>query len=1421
MFGRSKKSLVAKAPRRKIGHRLLCAEALEPRRMLAQITVTTRDDLPALNDGVMTLREAIEYVNGAFLLPASQGGLDAAHVSGEFGRIDPTQTDTIVFAPGLSGIANLTLGSELTITRPLTIEGDGRITVSARNNDLTPNTNQGDGTRVFSVFVPTIQPAVVLRGLTITGGDVFGSGGGIFSTSNLSLENVQVVGNASFGDAQGGGVYIQTSTTGDNPPPVFSASGSSFSSNVALGSSTGLGGGIATDAAVVLLSDVRISGNQVTGSGGGAWLGLSSGESRLDRVVVSDNVSTGTFAQSPNEGGGIFAFSGVSSSLEIENSAFIRNRAERPGLAGGSSRGGALAVALGVQNPVSLKQSSFFGNSATDFGGAIAAGANGGLANNASQPGSYLFDSITVVGNQAASGGGISFLTDMSSSAGDGRLLRSSIVAGNTNLSDAPNNIPSVVSALSSYNLLGPGGAGGLTSVLGNVLLPANDPQLEPLVETPGVIPYRAPAANSPARNAGNPGRFFEANVYDQRGASNPRVLDGRVDIGAIERGGPVVTSPVNSNRADIVLLVDHSGSASGDYKDFATEVPRLLDQQLRSLGYLDNRYAAIGFGDGMLPLSGRGFSYLFGGQHFADAETVSSALAERRPRGAGEDGWDAIEHAVEELEIRPNAKVHFVLLSDEGRVALNPTLTPADGPTSPALIEKVLRTRNATLTVTSNAQFLADPPANRVLGVKSGSLQSLPSIEYVDATSTIVAGIVDATTAGAGNETLGELIEAGAFEEYAKLAWSTGGSAWNSENAHAGGVLTAKFAERFAQEVAATIVSQAAYHPSRIVRSFDLGALAGSEGPAFMPPLTSAGVPRYTFSGSPVAYEQPVEAGNGSASVGTVSAFQTALEAGPTGELDVEIPLPNGVYDVELFFADDQTSQSRVFDVSVEGQIVLNDLDVAAQLARNIVQETLLTSDLPSSGTSFGVDYVLGASRGVVKAFRVTVSDGALSTTLTRADGSPLSPRLNGVRVRSVDAIWQVGDFSYNGVVDALDYSIWRDSFVSGVSVTPHTGADHDGDGLITPGDYSLWASEYGRVYVLPIADLNGDGRVDASDYSFWRDSTLTQNLAADANRNGAVDNEDYVIWKETYGSTSAAPTFLLGGNAANASLVDASAAPRVTNVTISGSQSTHAPYSFASVAGSGEQLRTVPVGGADTVSITFSEDVHVAAGDLRIAGSRTGNVPTLASGGFSYDPFTRTASWRLVGWTFGDQYVLVVGDGVTDLEGNALDGEWVNPSALAVTHAAISEFPSGDGVAGGNFTFVATLLPADANLDNRVDLIDWTILGENYGAQLAAVFSDADTNGDGAVDLIDLDAFGSQWGSDLSDAIRLPADIHGSDLDVDWDDILLFDFYYHNPSDPNALNGDFDGDNDVDLDDWALIFSQWGLGIETELTV
>lgn len=66
-------------------------------------------------------------------------------------------------------------------------------------------------------------------------------------------------------------------------------------------------------------------------------------------------------------------------------------------------------------------------------------------------------------------------------------------------------------------------------------------------------------------------------------------------------------------------------------------------------------------------------------------------------------------------------------------------------------------------------------------------------------------------------------------------------------------------------------------------------------------------------------------------------------------------------------------------------------------------------------------------------------------------------------------------GDYNGNGVVDAADYTVWRDTL--GLDVEPGTGADGDGDSVIGPGDYDHWVARFGNVVGEGAAAGNGAG--------------------------------------------------------------------------------------------------------------------------------------------------------------------------------------------------------------------------------------------------------------------------------------------------------------------------------------------------------
>jgi len=144
---------------------------------------------------------------------------------------------------------------------------------------------------------------------------------------------------------------------------------------------------------------------------------------------------------------------------------------------------------------------------------------------------------------------------------------------------------------------------------------------------------------------------------------------------------------------------------------------------------------------------------------------------------------------------------------------------------------------------------------------------------------------------------------------------------------------------------------------PSAVVARVNAGdeTVSASSGPDWTPPDATSGV---SVSGS----SQPYSTQNAVTLDGTVPSstpaevFQTERYGDQQWDIDVT---PGQRYEVRLYFAEifQESSNQRVFDVSVEGQQVLNDYDIYADVGHDV---------------------------GTMKSFTVTPSDGTLDVDFT-----------------------------------------------------------------------------------------------------------------------------------------------------------------------------------------------------------------------------------------------------------------------------------------------------------------------------------------------------------------------------------------------------------------------------------------------------
>lgn len=231
----------------------------------------------------------------------------------------------------------------------------------------------------------------------------------------------------------------------------------------------------------------------------------------------------------------------------------------------------------------------------------------------------------------------------------------------------------------------------------------------------------------------------------------------------------------------------------------------------------------------------------------------------------------------------------------------------------------------------------------------------------------------------------------------------------------------------------------------------------------------------------------------------------------------------------------------------------------------------------------------------------------------------------------------------------------------------------------------------------------------------------------------------------------------------------------PRIVDVIISGSTSAHSAYSFAEAFSRGiHEFSTVPVAGADTIEIAFSEWVDIQDEDLLLLGFDSGvtyHSPTASSSwdvvDFAFDEETFTARWRfddpsdagtdpnpffadrlLLGLNFNSSYY------IHDAAGNLLDGDWIYPMGLSDPSPTL--FPSGDGNnddMGNMFLFTFVNLPGDYNGDNVINIADYTVWRNHLGLTDADNQLVGDGDGDGDVDADDYQIWKDNFGLNFTE--------------------------------------------------------------------
>lgn len=454
--------------------------------------------------------------------------------------------DTITFQASLAGTILLTTG-QITIAETLTIAGPGQAVLSVSGSNVS---------RIFNVeAVPSAPETVAIGGLTLTdglgyvSGDVDASAGGAIRVSgeSLTLDGVRVA--RSYAGGSGGGIAfsgLAGFTTGSQTAATLTIRDSVFFRNFTVEFTTfqmGSGGGIyLRNAALATIENTTLDANGGWLGGGGLWAEAMDATLSLQILgssFVNNTSGTGGFLSGDFIGAGM-GLSGVADAT-----------VEDTHVSGNSSMGGGGGIAVTAASHLALRRSTIDNNTSSAAGAAI----------RVEEASSLELENSTLFHNSNAFSGGITVVEStatinhatIDSNSGEGlsvglgssTTLMNSIVAG-----VGPPAVSNSGTLSIGYSFLDSGSAAvSYTDLGGNIV--GSSPQLTSPANNGGPTLTLLPAPASPVVNAGDPA-FTPPPSTDQRGVGFPRVIGGRLDMGAVE---------LNAQFADLSVIKTLSGT--------------------------------------------------------------------------------------------------------------------------------------------------------------------------------------------------------------------------------------------------------------------------------------------------------------------------------------------------------------------------------------------------------------------------------------------------------------------------------------------------------------------------------------------------------------------------------------------------------------------------------------------------------------------------------------------------------------------------------------------------------------------------------------------------------------------------------------------------------------------------------------------
>ncbi|NEQ40249.1 MAG: PEP-CTERM sorting domain-containing protein [Okeania sp. SIO3I5] len=257
----------------------------------------------------------------------------------------------------------------------------------------------------------------------------------------------------------------------------------------------------------------------------------------------------------------------------------------------------------------------------------------------------------------------------------------------------------------------------------------------------------------------------------------NQYLQTGTFYLAFLIAGIPAATA-ASLRSSDVVVIIDESVSMSGEQEWIGNMIPQ-LDAVLQTQGLTGQRFGLVGFGSSRPDFLGR--SVPVGGAKFGTSAEFATATNNLLVSGGFEDGYSAIDFALNNYTFREDAAVSFILVTDEDRDNGNSSLNSTN------ILTGLQRGTENTeddilLNAIVNANFVnnaigVNHEANAYIADGRGGYTStqLPSLN----------GIV--TSSFFNTE-----------PDYVDLALAGGGAAWNLNQLRTGGLTTTSFTNAF-----------------------------------------------------------------------------------------------------------------------------------------------------------------------------------------------------------------------------------------------------------------------------------------------------------------------------------------------------------------------------------------------------------------------------------------------------------------------------------------------------------------------------------------------------------------------------------------------------------------------------------------------